>query len=127
VIVLDSSALLALLQREPGAERVEELLPESVMSTANVAEVLAKAADRDLDVATQHELLASLGIRVEPVITEDAVLSALIRQADTDTAPVLSLGDRLCLSLALRLELPAVTADRAWTNVEHGVVLHLIR
>jgi len=36
VIALDASALLAFLLREPGHERVRELLSEACMSTANV-------------------------------------------------------------------------------------------
>ena len=38
-VVLDSSALLALINNESGATRVEELLGNIVMSSVNVAEV----------------------------------------------------------------------------------------
>ena len=38
-VVLDSSALLALINNESGAARVEELLGNIVMSSVNVAEV----------------------------------------------------------------------------------------
>lgn len=127
MIVLDASALLALLQREPGADRVAAALPEAVVSTANLAEVLAKAADRGLDVSRQHQLLRSLGLQVEPVTDDDAFASAMVRRWDATGTPVLSLGDRLCLALASRLQLPVLTADRAWADVDHGVEMHLLR
>lgn len=125
--VLDASAVLALLQREPGSDVVEGALADAVMSVANLAEVLGKAADRGLHVTHQHELLASLGIRFEPVTTEDARSAARIRARDDARTPVLSLGDRLCLALAVRLDLPVLTADRAWTTVDHGVEVRLLR
>lgn len=127
MIVLDASALLALLQREPGSDRVQQALPNAVMSVANLAEVLGKAADRGLDVQHQYRLVASLGIRFEPVTEEDAVTSAWLRRREAGGQPVLSLGDRLCLALARRLDLPALTADRAWETVDHGVDVHLVR
>lgn len=127
MIVLDSSALLALLQDEPGAATVEAALPGAVMSPANLAEVLAKGADRGLDVTEQLQLLTSLGIGIEPVTVEDARLSAEVRRADSPDAPVLSLGDRLCLALALRLDAPVLTADQAWTEIDHGARVRLVR
>ena len=43
MIVLDSSALLAMLFFEPGHERVAELVPHSCRSTLNLAEVLGRS------------------------------------------------------------------------------------
>ncbi len=126
MIVLDASALLALLRREPGADVVEERMPAAVMSVANLAEVLGKAVDRGLDVATERHLVESLGIRFEPVTTDDAVVSAGLRSSAA-TSQVLSLGDRLCLALALRLDLPVLTADRVWADLDHGVDVQLVR
>lgn len=127
MIVLDASALLALVQREPGADKVADTLPEAVMSTANLAEVLSKAGDRGFEIDHQSALLASLGIRYEPVTTDDARAAAHLRQRDDNRPPVLSLGDRLCLALAARFGAPVLTADRAWTSVDHDVEIQLLR
>ena len=43
--VLDASALLAMLQGEPGGEAVEELLQTAVISSVNWSEVAQKALD----------------------------------------------------------------------------------
>ena len=47
-IVLDASALLCLLNDEPGAERVAEILPRSLIGAANYAEVVSKQRERGL-------------------------------------------------------------------------------
>jgi len=39
----------------------------------------------------------------------------------------LSLGDRACLALADAMGCPAVTADRAWSSIDIGVSVVLIR
>ncbi|MEB3338408.1 MAG: hypothetical protein VKJ46_13155 [Leptolyngbyaceae bacterium] len=39
----------------------------------------------------------------------------------------LSLGDRACLALALILNLPDLTCDRLWANLNLGVTVNLIR
>lgn len=38
--VLDASAVLALLNQEPGANRAESILAESYINTVNAAEIL---------------------------------------------------------------------------------------
>ncbi len=128
MIVLDASALLALLRDEPGAGVVTDALDGAVISTANLAEVLGKAVDRGMDPIGQARLLDALGIEVLVVTSEDAQRSAVIRARDRRHGrPVLSLGDRLCLALAMRLGVPVLTADRAWDDVDHGVDVQQIR
>jgi ribonuclease VapC len=59
------------------------------------------------------------GLRVEPFIAEDALLATEIFAGDHRR--VLSLADRCCLATAIRLDLPAVTDDRAWMALDLGV------
>lgn len=129
MVVLDASALLALLLQEPGGDRVAAVLDDAVMSTANLAEVLGKAADRGLDVAVQRRLIDGLGIDYVDVSAEDATISGELRRVETTAGgpPVLSLADRLCLALARRLDVPVLTADQAWSRVGDQVELVLLR
>lgn len=110
-MVVDASALLAFAQDETGAEAVEEvLLAGAVCATANWSEVAQKvlAADRDWDLV--RTLLLSYDLEVAPVTMEDAEAAA--RRWERGAG--LSLGDRLCLALADRLDADVLTADGTW-------------
>lgn len=124
-VVLDASAVLAYLNGETGHERVGTALDNAVVSTANWAEVLQKITAAGGDSHRIGAALVALGIHVDPLTLEDArtmaALWAITRSAG------LSLGDRACLATALRLDIPAVTADKAWKEVDVGVEIELIR
>ena len=111
--VLDASAVLAFLQGEDGADVVAEALVDgAVCGAANWSEIAQKvlASGRDWELA--RTLLGSYGIRVEPVVAEDAEWAARRWRRREG----LSLADRLCLALAERLDTPVLTADTAWES-----------
>ncbi|QNA92054.1 MULTISPECIES: type II toxin-antitoxin system VapC family toxin [unclassified Microbacterium] len=110
MIVVDASALLAFLQGEPGSDRVEEILDRAVIGAANWAEVAQKVRVSEADWAVASGLLLSYGLKVEPVSQSDGEAAAGMWRRGSG----LSLGDRLCLALGLRLDVPVLTADRAW-------------
>jgi len=125
VIVLDASALLALVFQEAGTAVVEQHLAESCMSTINLAEVLAKVARDDMDVAALREGLERSAIEWVPFGFADAEQAALLVPATR--AHGLSLGDRACLALAKARNIAVLTGDRAWAKVDVGVEIRLIR
>jgi PIN domain nuclease of toxin-antitoxin system len=110
--ILDSSAILAWLQEEPGHERVSTLLPDGIVTAANWAEILQKARQHGADPHEVGLLLRSLGLDVVDVTGEDGERAARIWKKGLP----LSLGDRLCLAVAIRLQLPAVTTDTVWSK-----------
>lgn len=123
--VLDSSALLAMLFFEPGCERVAELVPQSCMSTVNLAEVLGRLArdGRTLDEALDR--IEQMGIAW---VDFDRALAVGAAALLLPTAPFgLSLGDRACLALARLHDLPAITADRAWAQLDLGIAIEIVR
>ena len=125
MIVLDSSALLALLFFEPGCERVAELVPRSCMSTVNLAEVLGRLArdGRALDAALgQIERMRIVWVDFDRELAIGAA-ALLVPTASLG----LSLGDRACLALARLRNLPAVTADRAWAQLDLGIRVEVLR
>jgi len=69
--------------------------------------------------------LEYLGLVVIPFTAEDAVTAAKIWSPGRRVG--LSLGDRACLSLAHRLRLPALTADRMWSALGLDIDVRLIR
>ena len=124
-VVLDASALLAYLRQEPGAEEVDGLLADARRASVNWAEVVQKSLSAGVDVEGMREDLQALGVRVEPFLPEDGDragrLWSLTRQQG------LSLGDRACLSLGLRLGLAVLTCDRAWAQLPLELEVRILR
>lgn len=129
--VLDASALLAYLRDEPGAAVVADAIADgAAISTVNLAQVLSRVADRGGKPMRLHEQLIARGlldgaVAVEPFTAIDAAVVAQLRPSTREAG--LSLGDRACLALAMRLGLAAFTADTAWKGLSAGVELRQIR
>jgi len=123
--ILDASALLALLNAEPGSDLVEELLPEAVISTVNLAEAVGRLAAIGMPDNEIRDSLALLGLETVPFDAQQAFQAGLLYPRLRSLG--LSLGDRACLALALTTGATALTADRAWQAAEVGVPIRLIR
>ena len=125
-IVLDASALLTVLNRESGAEKLTpELLSNGVSSTVNLAEVQSKLVDRGISPRDAWEATLS-PIREAIAFTPDHARTAGDLVTRTRFLG-LSLGDRACLALGLALEAPIYTADKSWKKLNLGVRIHVIR
>jgi len=126
MIVLDASAVLAVLLGEPGHElKIAPFLPGALMSAANLAEVLSKLAERGEDPVFFDAELRGLGVVIEPVTGAHALDAAVLRPL---TKPYgLSLGDRLCLALARERSAEALTTERRWLEFDPGVVVRFGR
>jgi ribonuclease VapC len=123
--VLDSSAILAFFQKEPGWEAVQAALADGIVSSLILAEVVTRLT---LSGGTPWQITTAwddLQLVVEPFDDSRARVAGLI--VDKTRPFGLSLVDRACLALARELGLPAVTADRAWGKVDIGVDIVLIR
>jgi ribonuclease VapC len=125
VIALDASALIALLRGEKGADRVAARLNGAILSTVNLAEVLTKATEWGRDPTEVLQEVAKLPLTFVPVSEEHALAAALLRPLTRSAG--LSLGDRLCLALALTMGCAAMTAESVWQGLPHGVAIELIR
>jgi PIN domain nuclease of toxin-antitoxin system len=122
-VVVDASLVLAWLQDEAGSDEAEPLLMEGLIGAANWSEVLQKARQHGARAGLVARLLASFGLQVVDVTADDAQIAAELWRAGTS----LSLGDRLCLALGLRLRLDVATADGAWGGIDGGPPVILIR
>lgn len=124
--VLDSSALLALAQGEPGASDVRQaLLDGAAISAVNLAETYTKLVEAGGTVEESAEVIAALGPEIIEFDQSHAALTARLRPITKYLG--LSLGDRACLALALWLGVPALTGDRKWIEASIGVQVKLIR
>lgn len=124
-VVLDASALLALLYREAGGDEVVARLPGAIVGVVNIAEVVGKLADDGLAEEEVRLAIDALHLDVVPMDETVAWECGLLRTRTR--AAGLSLGDRACLALAKARGLPVLTADRAWLGVDVGVAVQLIR
>ena len=109
--VFDASALLAYLRGEAGADVIRErLIGGGICGAANWSEVAQKVRTAGADWGLARGLLLSYDLRIESVTMADAEAAAALWRAGDG----LSLADRLCLSLAARLDATVFTADLAW-------------
>jgi len=122
--VIDSSALLAVLQKETGYLTVIPLLNGSLMSTVNLSEVLQKVEQKNLQIVNLMSNLQTMGIEMIPFTTEQATLTATLWARYSSLG--LSLADRACLALAQSRNAIAVTADRNWADVSN-IQVQIIR
>ncbi len=124
-VVLDASALLALLNDEPGAALVEKELDDALMSSVNVSEVASVLVDVGMPIEVATVVIGDLGLETVP-FDDDLAFQAASLRPDTRKAG-LSLGDRACLALGSARGLPVLTADRAWAATDLQVDVRLIR
>lgn len=123
---LDSSAILALLNRKPGDATVAQALSDgAAMGSVNFAEAVTSLTDAGLSEAEIRAQLRALELKIVPFDIELAYQTGRLRLLTRQAG--LSLGDRACLALAQQLGLPVLTADRAWAGLKIGMVIRLIR
>jgi len=125
--VIDTSAVFIDLQNENGATEARKWLRDAAISSVNLHEIVAKATDKGASPDQVRELIEKMRLTVHAHDAQDAVESGLLRNATREKG--LGLGDRACLALAKKLDLPAVTADRAWADLadDLGVKVVLVR
>ena len=124
-VVLDASALLALLNSETGFQVVAELVPRSMISAVNLSEVIAKLAEGGMPELEIREALDGLDFEVIPFDSQQAYGAGLLRPGTRSAG--LSFGDRACLTLGLRSGYPVVTTDREWATLDLGLEVRLVR
>jgi ribonuclease VapC len=126
-LVLDSSAVLAVIKQEAGAATVAPLLLQSALAAPNAAEIGDQMLKRGASAQSVAQALIDLNVTV---VAADLHLAIAASEMFLATRRVgLSLGDRFCLALAKRLELPALTGDRRWLEIANdvGVTVELFR
>lgn len=125
MIALDASALLAFLFGEKGHEQVAGHLDASCISTVNLSEVASRFARDGKDPRELCGRIADSPISIVPFLASDAEIAAALTPLTQQRG--LSLGDRACLALAISRQIPALTADQAWSSLKLPVVVQLIR
>ena len=110
---------------EPGGDLVETYLPQSIISAVNWSEVLQTMQRHGADTTGTRADLEALGVGFMPFEAIDAELSASIWKQGQPYG--LSLGDRACLALGMRLHASIITADKVWLEAYPNLDIQLIR
>jgi ribonuclease VapC len=124
-IVLDTSAVIAFLRKEPGADLVAPMLRGGCLSAVNYCEIIGKAKDIQIDPVVAASTLTRLGLHTVPFDEGHALAAAALREPTRSLG--LSLADRACLALGQLLNCPVFTSDRRWKDAATGIDVHLIR
>ena len=125
MIVVDASALMALLLREPGSDVVAERISKSVISAVNLAEVLARMSRERISARTLVPKLTALGLAIVDFDQAQAVIAGEIREHARGQG--VGLADCCCMALALHQAWPVLTADRLWAKLGFDIDVRLIR
>lgn len=124
-VVLDASALLAVIFSETGRERVTEAMKDAAVSAVNLSETFAKMLDRGFSERDARLILNGLAVRYADFDTELCFAAGALRGATRKKG--LSFADRACLALALREQATVLTTDRAWADLNLGIDVQVIR
>jgi ribonuclease VapC len=125
-IVLDASAILTVINDEPGAEKLTpDLLARAVGSTVNLAEVQTKLVSRGW---TPEQAWEDAISPLREAVSFDEEQARIAGDLVIQTRHLgLSLRDRACLALGIALKVPVYTAEKVWKKLKVGVRIHVIR
>ena len=123
--VLDSSAILAVLNGEVGSQIVIAILDDALISAVNYAEVVSKLVERGATLEQARVMLRTIDVAVSEF---DRGMAERVGELRSPTRRLgLSLGDRACIALAERERTPAFTGDRRWAEAACEAEIRLIR
>jgi ribonuclease VapC len=111
-VVLDASAMLALMDAEPGQEAVAAVLPGALVSAVNLAEVVSKLAQAHAD---------ALALGIDVVAFDGSLALDVGALRPLTRAAGLSLGDRCCLALARMYRAVVLTTEARWEPIAKAV------
>lgn len=123
-VVLDASALLAMLKGERGAAKVAGVIAGARISVVNYAEVVSHFVHAGMPEREVDAMLDPLPMMVVPVDKGLGQMAGRLRAVTASAG--LSLGDRFCLALARRDALPAWTSDTQWKTIADAVEVKVV-
>ena len=125
-VVLDASAILALLRDEPGGDTVAAHIGRAAVSAVNLQEVVKEMLREGATLEAARPVLDELGLALHPHDEAAAYAAAALYPATRQHGR--GLGDRSCMALGLALGLPVLTADREWKSVRvEGLAIEMVR
>jgi hypothetical protein len=115
-VLFDSSAVLALIKKEPGYEVLEDLLGSACISTVNLSEVVSVLSRTGIPKAEIEEIVGGLVPEIIPFSYEASIIAGSLIVESKELG--LSLGDRACIATGIVCGLPVYTTDRVWQKLQ---------
>jgi PIN domain nuclease of toxin-antitoxin system len=126
-IVLDASAVLAMVYGEPGGIKVHSAILSPLFSVSisaiNWCEVLTKLNQKSPIMSAARMASILPGVEVVPFSQVEAEEAASLAKS----CPSISLGDRACLALASSLNAAAWTTEKIWAQIPVSAKLEMLR
>lgn len=128
MILLDASAVLAIIFDDPGVEKIVFSSPEFLISSVNYAEAGTSLINKSYTVKESSKIIRALDLKIVPVEQKIAEISISLRGPTREFG--LSLGDRIGLATAKHLDMPVFTADKGWAcmkEIDSDIDIRFIR
>jgi ribonuclease VapC len=123
--VIDSSAILAVLYDERGAEKAAVLALGGMISSVIFAEIIMKCAIKQFPIKTATSFIEQYQIEIQPLTASTAKNAGVLKLNKQFWS--LSLADCICITMAIEKSATLVTADRAWLDLNLPCPIELIR
>ena len=123
--LLDTSAMIALLKKEPGYEILEEVIARSAMSAVNLSELVAVLSRNHIKEDEIDEIINDIVPEVIPFSEEIATQTGKLIKHTRDLG--LSLGDRACIASGIFHNMTIYTTDKAWIKLKKLADIVIIR
>jgi ribonuclease VapC len=117
--LLDTSALIALLKKEPGYQKVDDVLAHSAISSVNLCELVSILAKNSIPENEIDEIINDIVPEIIPFCENVGIKAGKLSKFTTEYG--LSLGDRACIATAEYYNMNVYTADKVWAKLEKNV------
>lgn len=124
-VVLDASAVICLVRREPGWDRVAAFGNACDLSAVNLVEVAYRLTHHGFPPDEVEAVVRPLVGRIVPLDAKFALLTSSVHRSTRHLG--LSLADCACLALGVAHRAAVVTADRKWSDLDLGIDIVQIR
>lgn len=118
-ILLDTSALIALLKKEPGYEKVANVIAHSAISSVNLCELVSILAKNNIPGNEIDNIIHDILPEIIPFCDEVAIKAGKLSKFTTDYG--LSLGDIACIATAEYYNMEVYTCDKTWTKLKKNI------
>lgn len=122
--VLDTSALIALLQNEPGSEVIKDKINKSIISSVSLCELITFLSRNQIEENDIDEIIENMVPEVIDFCSTVSTIGGKLIKITQDYA--LSLGGRACIATGLHYGLEIYTADKIWDKLNGKIKASIV-